>query len=516
MGVLIDETNFKQFLKQSTNARGSAPDGNIYFDDANDRIQLIGVDELATFDHTGLDPAGGASDANQLTNFDGITLRGLYNFENQERRVDNTLRTFLRGSKGTYRFAGAFDFVNGVKLDDTVLVDTSQDRNKIRGSGWIEFAGTQDGKTDVDRIYHGIGSLVDVQATTAPQFALVADVLEATLQAATWAAFQRVGDINEAVQVFGSTAFGDTNAGTQDDTLNILVVRVRSWGYNPGETTSVATNIAEFSGFAAGYGVGESINPANTFDEADVYGGSQVAPWTGMSLVKAAATDKVGENFNEAGAALFTWILLNTGAGTAQQCAAFLDALTLQAGNIDDGAGTYLGDKGRVWYARDAAGLIVTVSNESEGLFIDGLSVAEKQNVKLTDDTDVTRTYPFFPDVQISVGPAAILDNLAWYSVFYVDGAASADFDTATAVRVRNSVGANIEGNVQANAVGEIISFAYAYDTDTDAGLPDTTDKAIVVIVEGDGGVEQAITYATIKRDPIVPITCAPSADNNA
>jgi hypothetical protein len=516
MGVLIDETNFKQYLKQSTTARGATPNGNIYFDDANDRIQLIGVDELTDFDHTGLTPAGGASDANQLTNFDGITLRGLYNFENQERRVDNTLRTFLRGSKGTYRFAGAFDFINGVKLDDTVLGDSSQDRNKIRGSGWVEFAGTLDGKTDVDRIYHGIASLIDVQATTAPQFALVTDQLEATLQAATWGTFQRVGDINEAVQVFGSTANGDTGAGTQDDTLNTLVVRVRSWGYNPGETTSIATNIAEFSGFSAGYGVGESINPANTFAEADVIGGGQTAPWTGMSLVKAAATDKQAEGFNEAGVANFTWILLNTGGGSAQQCAAFLDALTLQAGNIDDGAGTYLGDKGRVWYNRDAAGLIVTVSNESEGLFIDGLSIAEKQNVKMTDDTAATRTYPFFPDVQISVGPAAILDANAWYSAFYVDGAAAADFDTATAVRVKDSSSADVEGNVQAAAAGEIISFAYAYDTNTDAGLNLGEDKAIVVIVEGDGGVEQAITYATIKRDPVVPITCAPSTDNNA
>lgn len=512
MAVLIDETNFDQYLKQSSQNRAGTPDGNIYFDKANNIIELIGVDELATFDHTGM--GGGASDANQLANFEGITLRGLYNFENQERRTDETLRGFLRGSRGTYRFAGAFDFINGVKLDDTTLGDSSTDRNKIRGSGWVEFADTQDGKTDVDRIYHGIASLVDVQATTVPQFALVADTLEATLQAATWAAFSRQGDINEAVQVYGDTTYGDTGAGTVDNVTNILVVRVRSWGYNPGETTSIATGIAEFSGFSAGYGVGESINPANAYDIADVFGGSQISPWTGMLLEKLVAP-QTESGFNEADGD-FTWVLSNTESGTVQECAAYLDALTLQASDVDDGAGSYQGDKGRVWYNRNASGKVVTVSSESEGLFIENLSTAEQQNVIFNDDAAASKTYPFFPDVQITVGAAALADANAWYHLYYADGAAGADFDTASAVPVQDSTPADVKGNVQADESGGKISFAYAYDTDTDAGLSAGTDKDIVVLVEGDGGAAQAITYATITRSTVVPITCAPPADNNA
>jgi len=133
MAVLIDHTNFDSFLKESTQSRSGSPDGNIYFDTANNLIELIGVDELPTFDHTGM--GGGASDPNQLANYEGITIRGLYNFENARRLVNETLRQFKRGTDGTYRFAGSFNFVNGVKLDDTVLGDSSQDRNKVRGSG---------------------------------------------------------------------------------------------------------------------------------------------------------------------------------------------------------------------------------------------------------------------------------------------------------------------------------------------------------------------------------------------
>lgn len=503
--ALIDHTNFAAFLKQSTNPRGSSPDGNVYFDVANNRIQLIGADELATLDLTA--QGGGATDPNPLTNFDGITMRALYNFENSRRLVDENLRKYKRGTDGDYRFAGAFSFVNGVKLD-------GNDRNKIRASGFIEYANTQDGATDIDRIYHGVASLVDIQPGTVPYWSLVAALDEATLQAATWTNFVRLGDISEVVQVFGDTAFGDTGAGNFDYTTRTLVVRVRSWGYNPGETTSVLTGIAEFSGFSAGYGVGESVNPANTYALADVFGGAQIAPWTGMTLEKL-ASPQVETGFNESDGS-FTWVLHNTLGGTVQECAAYLDALTLQTGDIDAGAGSYLGNKGRVWYSRNAAGKVVTASIGGAGLFIEGLNTVEKQNVINTDNSGNTKTYPFFPEVQITVGAAALADPQAWYHVYYTNGAGASDFDTSGAVTVQNSAGVEVKGNVQANQVGGKISFAYAYLTNTQAGLPANTPKDMVVIVEGNGGAAQAITYFQVTETSVIPVTCAPPADNNA
>jgi hypothetical protein len=359
-----------------------------------------------------------------------------------------------------------------------------------------------------------VASLVDIQAATVPFWALVTATDETTLQAATWTNFVRAGDINEAVQVFGSTAHGDAGAGTFDYTTRTLVVRVRSWGYNPGETTSVLTGISEFSGFSAGYGVGESLNPSNSYALADVFGGARIAPWTGMTLEKLAAP-QVETGFNEANGN-FTWVLNNTLGGTVAECAAYLDAVTLQSSDIDAGTGSYDGKKGRVWYSRNAAGKVVTNSIDGAGLFIEGLSTAEKQNVIMTDNAGATKTYPYFPEVQINPGAAALADSLAWYQAFYADGAAAQDFDTAGAVTVNDSAGNPVKGNVQANQVAGKISFAYAYDTNTQAGLSAGADKNIVVLVEGDGGAAQALTYATITRSPVVAITCAPPADNNA
>jgi hypothetical protein len=501
--ALIDHSNYTTTLKRSTNPRGSSPNGNVYFDLANNKIQLIGADELATVDF------GSGLVTNPLNNFDRITLRGLYNFENLRRRLDEDMRKYKRGTDGDYRFAGAFNFVNGVKLD-------ANDRNKIGNSGWIEYAATGDGQTVKDRIYHGILSLVDIQTGTVPYWALVvgASPSEATLQAATWTNFIRAGDINEAIQVFGTTANGDATAGNFDYTTRNVFVRVRSWGYNAGETTSVATGIAEFSGFSAGYGVGESINPSNPYVLANVYGGAAVAPFSTMTLERL-ATPQVETGFNEANGN-FRWVLNNPAGGTVQQCAAYLDAVTLQDSDVDAGTGSYNGRKGRVWYSRNASGKVVTASIGGEGLFIENLSTVEKQNIIMTDDAAASKTYPFFPTVEITVGAAAVSDANAWYHVFYSDGASTADFDTTGAVTVNDSAGNPVKGNVSVNQVAGKILFSYGYDTNTQAGLSAGVDKPMVVLVEGDGVAGQAITFFTTTRSTIVSVTCAPPSDNNA
>jgi len=366
---------------------------------------------------------------------------------------------------------------------------------------------------NINRIYHGVRSLNNIEAASVPYFTIVANTTEATLEAATWTDFTRVGPINEAVQVFGDTSNGDTGAGNFDDTLNILVIRVRSFGYFIGETTSLLSGITEMHGFSAGYGIGELDNTANEEDIADVFGGSEISPWDGMSLEKFTPQTKTG--FNEADGD-FSWILANTNGGTAQECADYLDALEIQDADIDEGAGTYNGKQGRHWYSYNASGKIVTASISGEGLFIDGLSTAEKQNVILTDDAGDTKTYPFYPSLEINVGAIAPTDSDAFYHLYYEDGSGGLDFDTANAVTVNDDGGSPIKGNVATDETGNVITAGYDYDGNTQAGLSAGIDKAMVCIVEGDGVAAQAITYFTMTRSTVVAVTCAPGAEINA
>lgn len=508
MALLIDHTNYHLYLKQSTQGRAGTPDGNVYFDLANNTIELIGVDELATFDHTSM--GGGATDPNQLANFEGITLRALYKFERQERSSDESLRGFKVALKGIFKHSGAYDFINGIKLD------SNTDRQKIRQSGWVEYAEGGNGKEYIDRIYHGVSSLGSLVATAQPYYTLVANLLEATLQAATWTDFSRQGPVDEAIQVFGSTTYGDTGAGNFDYTTSILVLRSRTYGYVYGETTSSLAQISEFSGFKAGYGLGEELHHENTFALADVYGGSQVSPWTGMSLEKL-STPQVETGFVE-GSGSFTWVLHNTLNGSLVQCEAFLDALAIQDSDIDDGTGTYNGHKGRVWYNHDEDGNTETHSIESTGLFIEGLPLAEKQSVVFTDDAGNKKHYPFYPSVDIYVGPIAKEDANAWYQVFYVDGAGTSDFDTANAVTVNDANGDPVKGMCSTADANYIISFPYDYDNNTQAGLTAGTDKAVVVLVEsyGAGSATPVMTYFTITRALSIPVNCVPEIDTNA
>jgi len=502
---LIDHTNFNTLLVQSSNPRGSSPDGNIYFGD-NGLIQIITAEELANVD------LGSGAEANPLTNDFGITLRGLYSFENQERVSDETLRTFLRATKGTYYPAGAYEFIYDGKLD-TANSSTGDDRTKVRGSGWKEHADSGSG-SQVNRIYHGVRSLNPIEATSQPYRTITADTLEATLEAATWTDFARTGPIDEAVQVYGDTAFGDTGAGDFDYTTDILTVRVRTFGNFPGETTSIASGINEMQGFSGGYGIGESDNTANEEALADVWGGAAVSPFTGMTLEKL-ASPQTETGFNEADGD-FTWVLHNTLGGTAQQCADYLDAAEVFDGDIDVGTGTYNGKQGRKWYTYNAAGRIITNSISGEGLFIEGLSAAEKQKVIFADDAGDTKTYPFVSSLEINVGAVAPTDPDAWWHVYYEDGAGGLDFDTANAVTVNDASGNPMKGNVQADVSGVKINTDYDYDGNTQAGLPAGVDKDMVVIVEGNGVAGQAITYFTMTRDTIVPVTCAPAAETNA
>ena len=159
---LIDLSNYSTLLKQSSQGRSGTPDGNIYFDTANGRIELITREELAQIDF------GSGLEDNPLTNKTGIKMEALYAFENQERRVDENLRKFDRYFKGTFKFGGAYEVINGRKFDDANGSNTSStgdDRTKIRGSGWIE----RDANGNIGRIYYGVRSLGHIEETSQPE-----------------------------------------------------------------------------------------------------------------------------------------------------------------------------------------------------------------------------------------------------------------------------------------------------------------------------------------------------------
>jgi hypothetical protein len=486
--VLIDLSNYDTHLVQSTQGRGGTPDGNVFFDKANGTIEYITKQELLQVD------LGSGLEDNPLDETLGIRFEAVYAFEDQERAVDEDLRKYDRWTAGDFKFAGAYSYVNSRKPA------TAADRNIMRGSGWKELA--IDGGTD--RIYFGNRGLSNIYSSSQPYYQLTSGGAPVN--------FAKTGQFDEAVQVFGSTANTPSDAGAGDfDSRTYEAVSVRTFGntYDRKETTT-DLGIAELGPYFTGFAVNEGPHlTTGSYTLADVYGGAQIAPWTGMSLEEL-DTPQTETGFNEADGN-FTWVLHNTGSGSLDECVAFLDALAQTDDDINAHAtNTTNGKRVGTWYSYDATGRIVTKSGaDGNGLFIESIPTADEQNVVFTDDAGNTKTRPFTVGLEATVGATAKADPKAWYHCFF-----AAAYNTSGAITAQNASAAPIKGLAStANGSNKIID-TFDYDGDTVGGTAGT-DKDAVFLCEGDGGATQAKTLFTFTRSTTIAFTCAPGVETN-
>ena len=485
---LIDLSNYDTLLVQSTASRSGTPNGNVYFNKTNGQIEFITRQELAQVD------LGSGLEDNPLDEVFGIKFEAVYAFENQERASDEDLRKYDRWTEGNFKFAGAYRFVNSRKPS------TAADRNILRGSGWEELA--SDG--GIDRIYFGAKGLSNIEATSQPYYQLSPGGAPTD--------FAKQGQFDEAVQVFGSTANTPSDAGAGNfDSRTYMAVSARTFGYNyDRKETTTDLGIAELGGYSTGFAVNETPHlTTGSYTLADVYGGGQIAPWTGMSLEKLAVA-QTETGFNEADGN-FIWVLNNTGGGTLNECVAFLDALSQTDDDIDSGAITVTnGKRVGTWYSYDAQGRIVTNAPfANEGLFIENIPVSDEQDVVFTDDAGGLKTRPFSVSVEATIGAVAKADANAWYHSFF-----AAAYNTAGAVTVQDSSAQQVKGLASTADAQNRIIFAFDYDGDTVGGTAGT-NKNCVFLCEGDGGATQAKTLYTIVRQTTVAFACVPGVENN-
>lgn len=490
--AVIDLSNYSTTLVQSTQSRAGTPDGNVYFNKATGEIEFITATELATIDLTS--KGGGAADPNPLLEVDGIKFEAIYAFENQERAIDEDLRKYDRWTSGTFKFGGAYNYINSRKPS------TTADRSITRGSGWNEIA--SDG--GVDRIYFGNKGLSNIEATSQPYYQL--SVFGAPVD------FAKVGQIDEAVQVFGSTANTPTDAGAGNfDTRTYEAVSIRTFGFNyDRKETTTDLGITELGGYSTGFALNESPHlTSGTYALADVFGVAQISPWTGMTLEKL-ATPQVETGFNEADGN-FSWVLNNTANGSLYECVAFLDALAQTDDDIDSGVETVTnGKRVGTWYTYDAQGRILTSSGaDSLGLFIENIPTADEQLVVFQDDASGIKTRPFVVSIEATIGATAKADVNAWFHSYF-----AALYNTAGAVTVQDSSSADIKGLASTADGSNKITKAFDYDGDTLGGTAGTNKNA-VFLCEGDGGATQAKTLYTITRQTTVAFACIPGVENN-
>jgi hypothetical protein len=513
----IDLTNFDTIngLVQSSQGRSGTPDGNIFFDVTNGRIEIITAEEAPTIDMSSR--GGTGTDSNPLTEQDGVKLEALYAFEREQRRLDETLRQYDYYFEGSFKFAGAYNLVNGRKFDDADGSNTSltvDDRFKIRGSGWRELAANG----DIGRIYYGNKSLGNIEASSTPYYQLA-------LHGAT-ANYDKAGPVDEAVQVYGDAAV-DANT-TTFDTRTYEALTVRTYGYNYDRKTLSDSGVTEMDGYSTGFALGETPHATtNTTDHpfADVWT-TPTGVWVGMTLEEL-DTPQSETGFNETDGN-FTWVLNNPSGASLSECVAYLDAIATVDGDINAHAGnTTNGKQVDTWYRYTGSGKIQPLVGETtradvgaagEGLFIEGLTGVDKQNVVFIDNAGDTKTYPFFVTNYVTVGANAVADTNAWFHAFFETGpGAGDDFNEAGAITVQDSASTPVKGNVSGSPFrsGNDIVFEFDYDGDTLGGTAGT-NKWVVFECEGDGGVTAAKTIFQITNaSATINATCVPGIETN-
>ena len=490
--ALIDLSNYATTLIQSTQSRAGTPDGNVFFDKASGLIEFIAADEIATLDLTSI--GGGATDPNPLIRADGLKFEAIYAFENQERAADEDLRKYDRWTSGTFKFGGAYNFINAKTPSDNT------DRAIIRGSGWNEL----DTGGVATRIYFGNKGLSNIEAGSQPYYQLAVQ--------GTATDFAKVGQIDEAVQVYGDVSNGNFDSRTYE------AVSVRTYGnnYDRKETTT-DLGISELGGYSTGFALNESVHLTTSTGShpfADVYT-TPTGVWVGMELNHIASpTVKSGEFSDETGSRLFSWELINSNGANLNQCVAWLDAFSTQTDEADGLAVNtgHLGKDIETWYTYNAQGQIVTKSGvdpSTEGLYINNIPPADQQRVVFTDDGGTVKAYSFSVSVEATVGATAKADVNAWYHSYF-----AAAYNTAGAITVQDSGATEVKGLASTADGANKIIFAFDYTGDTVGGTANT-DKDCVFLCEGDGGATQAKTLYTITQQTTVAFTCAPALENN-
>lgn len=477
-------------------------------------IETVTALVITVTDDTGLvnesgggdEVAASVAEANPLTAQLGIKFEAIYAFENQERRTDETLRKYNRTTSGTFKFGGAYQFVNNN------VPSTAADIALIRGSGWNELnlAGV------IQKIYFGNKGLSNIESASQPYYMLDSNA-SPTLNGITPVDFAKAGQIDEAVLVY-EIATSDTRAYEG--------VSVRTFGQNfDRKETTTDLGIAELGGYSTGFALNESVHlTTGDYTLSHVYGGAMTLPWGAtateyMTLEKLAVAIAPDEFAEVAGN--FTWVLNNPGDGTngsptnegsIYEMVAYLDAIAMQDADIDVGTETITyGKRVGTWYYYNATGQVVTRSGaDSLGLYLYNVPTADQQLVVFTDDASAIKSYSFSVSVKATVGATAKADALAWYHSYF-----AAAYNTASAITVEDSVAAEVKGSASAADANNIISFAFDYTGDTVGGAADS-DKDCVFICEGDGGATQAKTLYTITKITTVSFSCAPPVENNA
>ena len=390
--------------------------------------------------------------AGNLSN-DGVTGQALYSFLKEEWKNDSSLIPYPFPMVSIT--PEQFEFVQDwVPADDTT-------RNLIRSAGWREITSA----SAVKREYMGIVTLGNIDSTNRAYFAFENDAAKTD--------FDFDGPVNQGIQTFG-----DSSNGNYDKRSEVLTVFIRSQGNTFASATTTSIGLTALNYIANRFPLGEALDSKIAASDSDI---ANNAPYTGMSITYGAATRDIGGttyNFD---------VIVDGNSGTTQQIYEFVQYSLRQATDIDDGAGTQVGQLADSLMAFEGDTLKTTI-----GVAIDNFLPADRNNLVFKDTGGVDRVFPFLATGTLSFNVNLVNDSSAIYRMFFTDG-----FGSPTAIIVDDVNGTDISGTVGGSAT---IPFDFDYDNNVQGGRTAGTDAPVTVVAIGLDTAQYVSAQGTITR----------------
>ena len=180
-------------------------------------------------------------------------------------------------------------------------------------------------------------------------------------------------------------------------------------------------------------------------------------------------------------------VVIDGNSGTAEQIYAFIQRQLRQSGDIDDGAGSEVGE-----LADALLGFVGDTLKTSQGVYIDNFQANDTNRIIFTDDTGTEVQFPFVAAGSLNFNSNLSDDAAAIYRVFF-----TSTFGSSSALLVNDNSGNPISGDVSGNSS---IGFDFDYDGNVQGGRSSGTDADVTVVAIGEGTAQYVLATGTIGR----------------
>ena len=204
-------------------------------------------------------------------------------------------------------------------------------------------------------------------------------------------------------------------------------------------------------------------------------------------------------------------IQIDANQGTLQEIYEFVQYQLRNSGDIDDGAGSEVGQISDEMLEFVGPTLKTKLTSDG-GVYITDFQVSDTNDLVFVDDLGVERTYPY-----VAAGTINFNDNLqadganAKYWMYFADAGGNL-YNTSSAIIVKDNDNTDIAGVIGGAAS---VAFTFDYDGNVQGGRTAAQDAAVVLIAIGTSNAQYVSATGTIGRSTLNSFTLTAAKERN-